>query len=226
MSSVEPADEGQGTLSVLTFGVLGAGGQAIETAGYLQEAGCAVAFFFEERPPDLPRMESAYPAPIISDRDTARRTAHDRVITAVGDPSVRRHLVDVWAEGRIGTLVSDHAWVSRSATIGIGCTLAPLAAVNASARIGDHVLVNTAAVVSHGAIVEDFATLGPGCRIGGGAHIGRDVYIGIGATIIDHVNVGDGAFVAAGAVVVGDVEAHTRVMGVPARRAGASVAPS
>jgi acetyltransferase-like isoleucine patch superfamily enzyme len=51
-----------------------------------------------------------------------------------------------------------------------------------------------------------------------GIVIENDVWIGAQAVITDGVRVGEGAVVAAGAVVTGDVEPHTVVGGVPARR--------
>lgn len=51
-----------------------------------------------------------------------------------------------------------------------------------------------------------------------GIVIEDDVWLGAGAIITDGVRVGKGAVVAAGAVVTQDVEAHTVVGGVPARR--------
>ena len=47
--------------------------------------------------------------------------------------------------------------------------------------------------------------------------LGNDVFVGAGAKIIGPVRVGDGAKVGANAVVVGDVPAHSTVVGIPAR---------
>ena len=47
--------------------------------------------------------------------------------------------------------------------------------------------------------------------------LGDDVFVGAGAKIIGPVRVGDGAKVGANAVVVGDVPAHSTVVGIPAR---------
>ena len=47
--------------------------------------------------------------------------------------------------------------------------------------------------------------------------LGSDVYVGAGAKVIGPVAIGDGARVGANAVVVRDVDAHTTVVGIPAR---------
>ena len=47
--------------------------------------------------------------------------------------------------------------------------------------------------------------------------MGDDTTVGMGAVVVDNTTVGDGVTIAAGAVVLRDVEAGTRVQGVPAR---------
>ncbi len=48
--------------------------------------------------------------------------------------------------------------------------------------------------------------------------IGNDVWIGNGVTVVKGVRIGDGAVIGAGSVVTKDVEPHTIVGGVPAKR--------
>lgn len=199
------------------IGILGAGRQALETSGYCAELGITTAFFVEEVTPSYDRDPKAYGAPILSLEDDLGGYADIDVVAAVGSHEVRRRLVESWPGHRFMTLVSKGAWVADDATIGIGTTVAPLAAVNRCASVGAYVLVNVGAILSHDVIVGDYSTVSPGCAIGGGARIGSDVFIGIGATVIDHVTLGDGAYVAAGAVVVDDVDQRVTVMGVPAR---------
>lgn len=199
--------------------VLGAGRQALETCGYLLEAGHTVVALIEEEPPRNSRLDREYPAPIFSGEPLPELGGSCRFVTAVGDPEVRRRLVTRYRTRPFMSVVADKAWVSRTATIGTGVTVAPFASVNAAANIGDHVLLNVGAIVSHDVVVGDFATLSPGCAIGGCASIGPSAFVGIGATVLDHRDIGEGAIVAAGAVVVDDVPAGATVIGVPARSA-------
>jgi sugar O-acyltransferase (sialic acid O-acetyltransferase NeuD family) len=197
--------------------VLGAGRQALETAGYLLELGVEPACFFEEFAPPRPRDPSSFAAPILTfDEVEAHRGSH--VISAVGSVAVRRQFVRRWGlEESFVSLVSPHAWMAADVRIGRGSTIAPMSAVNRLVHIGNHVLVNVGAILSHDVVVGDYVTVGPRCVVGGGTVIGEGVTLGIGATLRDHVTIGEGATVAAGAVVIGDVEPGATVAGVPAR---------
>ena len=200
--------------------VLGAGRQALETCGYLTELGIRVVALVEEHEPPYPRDPGEFAAPIVTFATMPESLAGLAMLTAVGEPQVRRALVARVPGATFTTLVGPAAWVSRTAGFGVGVTIAPQAAVNAGAVVGDHVLVNTGAVVSHTVRLGDHVTVGPGARIGGETTIGDGATIGIGATVIDHLRIGAGAVVAAGAVVVRDVADGTTVMGVPARPVG------
>ena len=45
----------------------------------------------------------------------------------------------------------------------------------------------------------------------------RNCYIGVGAKILPDLKIGKNSIIAAGSIVNKDVEANTRVMGIPAR---------
>jgi sugar O-acyltransferase (sialic acid O-acetyltransferase NeuD family) len=115
------------------------------------------------------------------------------------------------------TVVHPAAVVSPSAGLAPGCVIGPLAVLGAGARVGEQALVGRGALVGHHVRIGPGATVNPGANIGGNSSVGRGAQLGMGATIVHRVSVGAGAVVAAGAVVVGDVEAGSRVQGVPAR---------
>ncbi|MCU1441450.1 MAG: hypothetical protein JWP85_2447 [Rhodoglobus sp.] len=196
---------------MISFGLLGAGGQSDETAEYAL--------------PDLPAFRAVSPEFLDAGRtdlidittdDLALRSVP--VVAAIGAPGLKRDLVGAWGGTAYRTVISSAAWVSPSATIGAGCILAPHAAVSTRATLGNHVLINIGASVSHDAVIGDFVTVSPGSRIGGRARIGDGVFIGIGATVSSAVAIASGTVIGAGAVVVHDIAEPGVYIGVPARR--------
>lgn len=190
------------------FGLLGAGAQAMEAEDW---CGAPAAFYAVDR---------AYADP------TLRRHAIDDppaelwdtpVTGAVGPPGTRRRLVGLWPGRRFFTIVSAHAVVSRSARVGVGSLLAPLAVVSTDVLIGEHCLVNIGATVSHDVVLEDFATLSPGVHVAGQCRIEAGAVLGVGANVLPGRVVGQGAVVGAGAVLTKDARPGGVYVGVPAR---------
>ncbi len=198
------------------IGILGAGGQALETATYCNEAAMSVAFFAVE-----PGWESSAPtngsAPVFPLGAVPSWAIGFPVIAAVGDPQVRRRLVERWPGTAFEGVVGTTAWIAADARLGPGCTIAPGACISAQAELGAHVLVNLGATISHDSEVGDFATVGPGCHIAGGTVIGADAVLGVGSAVLNQIRVGQGVVVGAGAVVTRDVRDGAMVKGVPAR---------
>jgi sugar O-acyltransferase (sialic acid O-acetyltransferase NeuD family) len=207
----------QRTPEHLTVGILGAGRQALETAGYCRAVGLQPVFYVEEIPPQERRDAAHFGAPILIFDDVQDDLLRTPVVSAVGAPNVRRRLVDCWRGTEFVRVISPNAWLAADVVVGIGTTIAPMAALNRLVRVGAHVLVNVGAVLSHDVTVEDLATISPRCAVGGCVSIGSGTFLGIGATIRDRVTIGRDCVVAAGAVVVRDVPDGEVVRGVPAR---------
>ena len=91
------------------------------------------------------------------------------------------------------------AQVGRGALIAAGAAVLAGAVVGPEARIGTGAIVNSPGLVEHDARVGAYANVAPGARLLGGASLGS------------------GALLGAGAVVLDDVPAGARVVGVPAR---------
>jgi sugar O-acyltransferase (sialic acid O-acetyltransferase NeuD family) len=121
------------------------------------------------------------------------------------------------------TVVHPSASLAADARIGAGVTIGPLAVVGAASVVGDQTIISRGVLVGHHVSVGAFATLNPGVNIGGNAAIGSGAFIGMGATVVNGVTIGERALIAAGALVLSDVDAATRVQGVPARAVSAHV---
>jgi sugar O-acyltransferase (sialic acid O-acetyltransferase NeuD family) len=118
---------------------------------------------------------------------------------------------------RPAMVVHPKAHISPSVVAGDGLVVGPGAIVGASSELGPHVLVGRGALIGHHVRIGAGATLNPGVNIAGNVVIGEGATIGMGAVITNSIEVGPGAIVAAGAVVIRQVEAETRVQGIPAR---------
>jgi serine O-acetyltransferase len=105
-----------------------------------------------------------------------------------------------------------------------------LAMMIAQVSIGDPVVMQPGVYLAHGQVVIDgfveihrgvviFPWVTIGLRAGNfdGPKILDGVHIGTGSKVIGPVTIGKGARIGANSVVVGDVAAHTTVVGAPAR---------
>lgn len=191
-------------------GLLGAGGQALETASYLPpgtEVFWAVSPDFLD-PAAHDHVDITAPTP-------ADRNAW--VVGAVGAPQLRRDLVATWPGDRFTTVVSPAAYVGPSCTIGAGSVIAAGAVLTVDVLLGEHCQVNVGATLNHHVHLGAFVTVGPGVHLGGRVRLGDGVFVGIGANISNDVTLAPGVVVGAGATVLADVSTpNAVVVGTPA----------
>lgn len=102
--------------------------------------------------------------------------------------------------------------------------------IHPAARIGHGVLFDhaTGIVIGETCVLENNISIFQGVTLGGSGKESGDrhpkvktgVLIGAGANVLGNVTIGEGAWIGAGSVVLTDVEAHTTVVGVPAKVVG------
>lgn len=68
--------------------------------------------------------------------------------------------------------------------------------------------------ISHNVIIEPHSLLCAGVIVGGSTIIGSHCDIWMGAKIFQHIHIGDGAIIGAGSIVMKDVPAGQKVIGV------------
>lgn len=140
------------------------------------------------------------------------------VLNAIGQltsPSARESVYGLaTASGAVFPLVqSPHAYVSSTASVGLGTVVMHGAIVNAQSRVGIQCIVNTRALIEHDALVDDFCHISTGALINGGVVIGRGSFIGSGAIVREGIHIGDNAVVGAGVIVMRDVPAGSVLKG-------------
>lgn len=156
-------------------------------------------------------------------RTLAELAGDQALVVAVGDPALRRRIVEGEAAGRtFATVVADTARRRGRNHIGEGAILCDGVVITDDVRIGRHFLANPHACVMHDCTIGDFVTLAPGATVNGAVEIGDEAYVGAGAVIKQGVpgqprRIGAGAVIGMGAVVTRDVAPGETVVGNPAR---------
>ncbi|NQD92683.1 N-acetyltransferase [Pseudomonas sp. CrR25] len=141
-------------------------------------------------------------------------------------------LADV-AEASIGsgTRVWQFVVILRGARIGANCNICAHTLIEGDVIIGDRVTVKSGVFLWDGTRIEDDVFIGPNATFTNDLMPRSKVYpeafsriivrrgasIGANATLLPGITIGEFAMVGAGAVVTKDVDAHSVVVGNPAR---------
>lgn len=111
-------------------------------------------------------------------------------------------------------IIDPSAVVSASSTIGEGTFIGKRAVLNANSHVDSFSIINSMALVEHDCTVGAFTHIAVGAVLCGGVHIGRGVLVGANATIIQGLDIHDYATIGAASLVLRDVPADTRALGV------------
>jgi len=124
--------------------------------------------------------------------------------------------------GRLATVISSRAYVSRHANIGSGTIVMHNALVNAGAHVGANSIVNSCALIEHDAIIGDHCHISTGAIINGGTQIAENTFIGSNSVIRDNIRVGSNSVISAGVSVMNEIPDNSFYAGneiKPLRRA-------
>jgi sugar O-acyltransferase (sialic acid O-acetyltransferase NeuD family) len=107
------------------------------------------------------------------------------------------------------TIISPRAYVSKSASLGIGTIVMHDALVNTGAKIGKNCILNTKSLVEHDAIVEDHCHISTSSVVNGGTIIREKTFIGSNTITKEYITVGKNSVIGGGLRVVSDVQENT-----------------
>lgn len=119
---------------------------------------------------------------------------------------------------RLVSLVDPTVFVSRTATVGVGCVLYPHCFVGLNARIGDGAFCLSGCLINHDTVLEDRVVLASGASLAGSVHVEADCYLGQACTVRQELRIGRGSLIGMGAVVVKDVPPNSVIVGNPGQR--------
>jgi sugar O-acyltransferase (sialic acid O-acetyltransferase NeuD family) len=144
--------------------------------------------------------------------------AHDAVIVAIGDNSLRRQVcVELVARGeQLASAIHPSAIIGSEVRIGPGSMVCPGVVINVGTRLGKGVILNTGCTVDHHNQIGDYVQLAPGAHLGGRVKIGEGTLVGIGAVVAPDRSIGSWGVIGAGAAVIEDIPARALAVGVPA----------
>lgn len=140
-------------------------------------------------------------------------------IVAIGHNSMRRNLTQklIFMGVEVVNAIHPTAHFDSDVEIGYGCYIAQGVVVVTGTKIGNSVNIHTSVSIDHDNLIEDGANLAPGVHTAGRVKILRDAFLGTGTVVIPDMVIGEGAITGAGSVIIKQVEAFSKVVGVPAK---------
>lgn len=199
--------------------ILGAGGHGRVVADIAESSGWSEIFFFDDCWPEI-SMSGLWPV-VGNQNDLFNKLSEFQgVVVAIGDNALRAEKIELLGcrGAELVNIIAPSAVISSGTNILLGTVIMPQVSVGYGAMIGSGSILNTASTIDHDSILGNSVHVGPGAHLAGEVIVGDGGWVGIGAVISNQVTIGKNAIVGAGSVVISDVEAHSTVVGVPARK--------
>lgn len=159
-----------------------------------------------------------YP-PIIDTIEDYEPQQGDLFICAIGNPTIKKHCVEVLLKKRatFTTLIHKEAHISMNTQIGIGCIICRDAILSCDVSVGDFVTFQSYATIGHDAKIGNFCQFNSFSFMGGGAEVGNNTTMNVGAILHPYKKIGNNCVVGAGSVVIKNIKDGNTVYGNPAK---------
>lgn len=105
-----------------------------------------------------------------------------------------------FAGGKVATIVSKRAYVSKYANIGEGTIVMHGAIINAGANVGRNCIVNTNALIEHDCSIGNHCHIAVSAVLAGGVTLEEESFIGANATVVQCLHLPQKSFVKAGSI--------------------------
>lgn len=116
------------------------------------------------------------------------------------------------------SLIDPSVFMSRTATIGVGCVFYPNCFIGDNAKIGDFVFSLSGSIVNHDNVIGDRVVITSGVTLAGHVHVEEGCYLGQACNIKQYLKIGRNSFIGMGSVVLKEVPPNCVMVGNPARK--------
>lgn len=141
------------------------------------------------------------------------------VVIGISSPLAKRNIVAAISKFPVDfpTFISPDVWMSNDVAVGRGGIFYPGTKINYGTKVGDFVIMNMNCAVGHNCSIGSYSSLAPGVNLAGFTVVEEMVSIGIGACTRQGVSLGKCSIIGGQSMVVGDVQSHSKIAGIPAR---------
>lgn len=115
-------------------------------------------------------------------------------------------------------LVSPHAYISPTASLGHGTSIHPFALINTNAQIGNFCIINSHALVEHDVVLKDNVHIATRATVNGSVSIEANVFIGSGAIIKENLTITSNVVIGMGSMVRHSIKEPGVYAGNPLRK--------
>jgi sugar O-acyltransferase (sialic acid O-acetyltransferase NeuD family) len=212
--------------------IIGAGGHAAEIDEYILfsqkvtgKKELNIIGFLDDDP--LSYSGYNHSAPFIGTIKDHKIITGQYYIIGIANLKFRKIFVDKFLEegGEFISFIHCNAYVSASATIGVGTIIAPFVNIGPKVKVGDYTLINSRCSLGHNTVVGNCNFISPNVCFSGFTKVGNENLFGINSATIPKISIGNRNKIAAGMVLdhnIGDDEVvfyrfKEKVIAVPKR---------
>ena len=150
--------------------------------------------------------------------DSMVRTLDGDVFVAIGNPIVRKRIMESESGRTFPVLIHPSAVVAKSARIAPGTIVMAGAVVNPYAKVGCGCIINTCASIDHDCSLGNYVHISVGAHLAGSVEVHDNTWVGIGAVVSNNISIVEDCVIGAGSVVVKSICESGTYFGVPAKK--------
>ncbi len=138
----------------------------------------------------------------------------------IQNSSIRKKLFDkvLYFGGKLATIISPLAHVSKYAKVGTGTIIMHHAIINAGTILGNNNIINTKALIEHDCKIANHTHIATASILNGACEISDGAFIGSNSVLKQGIYIGPNVFIGAGSVVTHNLTESGIYIGSPAKK--------